>query len=194
MSDTIDHQLEHLAELHADGALSDDEFATAKANALGASAPADASGGSPTTPQTSDPILAAPTPNIPSKTVWVLLFVAALTIGGSVMGLSGGFEWAPPQALAAPVVCPGGKLVAGFDVSYTVAKKGVDFASTCVKDGHATPVSDFWLSTVMTIEYTLVAFAIFATWRLLWLRKEAGHESVATWSATGATGSRSDDA
>ena len=65
MSDTIDRQLEHLAELHADGALTDDEFAAAKANALahGSRTP----GARP--PPTTDPILAAPSPSIPPKLV-----------------------------------------------------------------------------------------------------------------------------
>ncbi|MGZ8763404.1 MAG: hypothetical protein ACXW2Y_08780 [Acidimicrobiia bacterium] len=194
MSDTIDQQLEHLAELHADGALTDGEFAAAKASTLGSPATAAASGGSPTAELTRDPILDAPRPNIPSKIVWVLLIIAAFAIGVSIMGLSGGFEWAPPQQLAAPIVCPGGELVAGFDVSYTVNTKGVDFASTCVEDGHATPISGLWLNTVMTIEYTLIFLAIFVGWRLLWLRSEARHESVATWSATGVTGTGVNDA
>jgi hypothetical protein len=186
MPDTIARQLEHLAELHAEGVLTDDEFASAKANALGP----------PATPSTADPVLAAPRPDISPKMVWVLIVIAAFTIGVSIMGLSAGFEWAPPQQLAAPVVCPGSDLVAKFDVSYTVAAKGVNLASVCVEDGHATRISDWWLSTVMTIEYTLIFLAIFVVWRVLWLRKEARREPVATWSAgsepTG-TGS-SDDA
>jgi hypothetical protein len=185
MSDTIDRQLEHLVELHAEGALTDDEFASAKANALGPLAASSAG----------DPILAAPRPDISPKMVWCLIFIAACTIGVSIMGLSGGFEWAPPQQLAAPIVCPGGDLVAKFDVSYTVAAKGVDFASVCVKDGHATPVSDWWLSTVMSIEYTLIFLAIFVVWRVLWLRKEARREPVATWSSgSGSTEVGADDA
>ena len=172
MSDTIDRQLEHLAELHADGVLTDAEFASAKANALGP----------PGSPLTADPVLATPSPDISPPTVWVLIGIAAVVIGVSVTGLSGGFEWAPPQQLAAPIVCPGGDLVAKFDVSYSVATKGVDFASVCVKGGHVTGVSGWWLSTVMSIEYTLIFFALFALWRVLWLRKEARHESVATWS------------
>ncbi len=94
-------------------------------------------------------------------------------IGVSITGLSAGFEWAPAQAPAAPIVCPGGKLVVGFDVSYSVAKKGVDFASVCVKAGEGSRVSDLWLSTVMTVEYSVIFLAIFAVWRLAWLRKKA---------------------
>ena len=184
MSDTIDHQLEHLAELHAEGVLSDDEFAAAKATTLGAP---------PGAPQ-ADPVLAAPRPNIPPNVVWFLICFAALMIGITITGLSAGFEWAQAQTPAAPIVCPGGTLVAKFDVSYSVATKGVDLASVCVKDGTSHAVSDLWLSTVMTVEYTLVFLVIFVTWRLLWLRKEARHESVATWSATGATGTGVDDA
>ncbi len=69
MSDTIDQQLEHLADLHSEGALTDDEFAIAKANTLTGQGAA-ASGGSPTTPQTPNPTLDAPTPNISPKMVW----------------------------------------------------------------------------------------------------------------------------
>lgn len=183
MPDTIDRQLEHLAELHAEGVLTDDEFAAAKADTLGSS----------TSRPTADPILAAPRPNIPSKIVWLLLVLGALVIGIAITGLSAGFEWSAAQAPAAPIVCPGGKLVVAYDVSYTVAAKGVDFASVCVKNGTAHAVSGLWLSTVMTLEYTVAFLAIFVIWRLLWLRKEARHASVATWSATGARGSGAHD-
>jgi Short C-terminal domain len=181
MSDTIDRQLEHLAELHAGGALTDDEFAAAKATAL--VPPGSAQPPPPATPPTPDPILAAPRPSIPSKLAAVLILFASLMIGLTITGMSGGFEWAPAQAPAAPIVCAGGELVARFDVAYTVNTKGVDFASVCVKDGEARAISGWWLATVMTIEYTVVAFAIVSGWRLLWLRKERRHESLATWSS-----------
>jgi hypothetical protein len=190
MSDTIDHQLEHLAELHAEGVLNDDEFTAAKANALGPPAVSAASG----IPAASDPILAAAAPNIPSKIVWFLLVVGAFIIGVTIMGLSSGLEWSPAQAPAAPIVCPGGRVIVGYDVSYSVATKGVDLASVCVKNGTTYAISDLWLSTVMTVEYTLVFLAIFVVWRLLYLRKDQGRESLATWSKTGVTGTGVDDA
>jgi Short C-terminal domain len=184
MSDTIDHQLEHLSELHADGALTDDEFATAKAHTLGSTG-ATPSGASPAA---ADPILAAPAPNIPPNIVWFLLVFGAFIIGATITGMSAGFEWAPAQAPAAPIVCPGGKLVVGFDVSYSVAAKGVDLASVCVKNGSARQVSDLWLSTVMTLEYTAIFLVIFVGWRSLYLRR-ARDVPVTNWSADGTTSS-----
>ncbi len=170
MPETIDRQLEHLAELHAGGALTDDEFAAAKATALGGSSPMPASEEEP-----DGPILAAARPSIPSKLVPLLIFFASLIIGITITGLSAGLEWASAQVPAAPVVCPGGELVAGFDVSYTVNTKGVDFASVCVKDGEAREISGLWLATVMIIEYTALTFVILYGWRLLALRKERRH-------------------
>jgi len=167
MPDTIDRQLEHLAELHADGALTDDEFAAAKAAALGASSPIPVSEG-----ETDGPILAAPRPSIPPKLVPLLILFAAAIIGITITGLSTGLEWSPAQVPAGPVVCPGGELVAGFDVAYTVNAKGVDLASTCVKDGGAREISGLWLGTVMIVEYTALAFVILYGWVLLGLRKQ----------------------
>jgi hypothetical protein len=192
MADTIDRQLEHLAELHAGGVLTDDEFAAAKANALG---PASATAApAPPAPAPADPVLAAPRPSIPSKVVAVLILFASLMTGITVTGLSTGFEWAPAQAPAAPVVCPGGELVAGFDVAYTVNAKGVDLASVCVEHGEAHAVSGWWLATVMTVEYTAIVFAILYGWRLLWLRRERNRTSPVTSApAPGAAAGGGDD-
>ncbi len=166
MPDTIDRQLEHLAELHAEGALTDDEFAAAKATAL-STAP-ETPGADP---PPDGPILAAPRPSLPPKLVPVLIFFAAAMIGITITGLSTGFEWAPAQVPAAPIVCPGGELIAGFDVAYTVNAKGVDLASVCVKGGETREVSGLWLGTVMIVEYSALAFVILYGWRLLGLRK-----------------------
>ncbi len=76
MPDTIDRQLEHLAELHAGGALTDDEFATAKATALRGSSPTPGAD-SPNDPPADGPILAAPRPSVPLKLVPLLIFFAA---------------------------------------------------------------------------------------------------------------------
>jgi Short C-terminal domain len=178
MPDTIDRQLEHLAELHAGGVLTDDEFAAAKATAL--SAAPEAPGPHPST---EGPILAAPRPSIPPKLVPLLIFFAALMIGVTITGLSTGLEWAPAQAPAAPIVCPGGELVAGFDVAYTVNAKGVDLASVCVKGGETREISGLWLGTVMIVEYTAIVFVILYGWCLLGLRRQRARRSLATWSS-----------
>jgi hypothetical protein len=185
MSQTIDRQLEHLAELHADGTLTDDEFASAKATALRA----------PTSELAPDPVLAAPRPSVPPKLVPLLMFFAALMIGITIVGLSTGLEWAPAQAPAAPIVCPGGRLVAAFDVAYTVNAKGVDLASVCVKDGTTSAVSGLWLGTVMVLEYTAVAFLLLYALRLAGLRRGRNRRTHATtWSSCAtATGPGGDE-
>ena len=170
MPDTIDRQLEHLAELHAGGALTDDEFAAAKATALSGSSQTPASD-----EETDGPILAAARPSIPTKLVPLLIFFAALMIGITITGLSTGLEWSPAQVPAGPVVCPGGELIAGFDVAYTVNAKGVDLASACLKGGETREISGLWLGTVMVVEYTALAFVILYGWVLLGLRKQRRH-------------------
>ncbi len=146
MAQTIDERLERLAELRANGSLTDEEFTAAKASALDERATTDSS------ETASEPI------QFHFSLGWMLL--AAVILGSTFVGLSTVTEWAAAQRPAAIVVCPSGSFRPGFKVSYSVATKGVDFASACVKNGTAHSVSGLFLTAVLAVEYTAIAFLV----------------------------------
>jgi Short C-terminal domain len=146
MAKTIDERLERLAELRANGSLTDEEFTTAKASALNERVTADSS------ETASEPI--------PFRFSFGWMLLAAVILGGSFVGLSMGIEWTAVQRPAAIVVCPSGSFRPGFKVSYSVATKGVNFASACVENGTAHSVSGLFLMAVLTVEYTAIAFLV----------------------------------
>ena len=55
------------------------------------------------------------------------------------------------QTVVAPVVCLGGELQTGYDVSYTVAVEGVSDAAPCVRDGVASPVPPWSMFVVLGV-------------------------------------------
>jgi Short C-terminal domain len=151
MATTIDERLDRLAELRANGSLTDEEFAAAKASALSERATTDSS------ETASEPI--------PIRFTFGWMLLAAVILGGSFLGL--GMEWTAVQRPAAIVVCPSGSFRPGFKVSHSVAAKGVNFASACVENGTAHSVSGLFLFVVLAVEYVAIAFLILLALRTL---------------------------
>ena len=163
MSGTIDEQLTQLAQLHDSGALTDAEFEAAKATALGGAPPEDRDHDLPP-PGSGDPTVLTVTEGL-ARIPLILMIVLALAGGTAVHGIASGLEWAPIQAPAAPVVCPGGTMHSGFDVSYSVSAKGISDAVSCERDGVSTPVSGWLVFGVLSIIYAVPLFLL-----LLWLK------------------------
>ena len=182
----IDEQLTHLADLHRSGALTDDEFAAAKASAIGTGSAGTGTTTSPVPPAPVVPVVRAdgapgtagalPPPASGDATVltgtealaripWILVVVLALVAGTAVHALTGAFEWEAFQVPAAPVVCPGGVMHSGYDVSYSVNTKGVSDAVTCERDGVTTPVGPWVVFGVLSVIYAVPFFLLLA-----WLR------------------------
>ncbi|HEX2736748.1 MAG TPA: SHOCT domain-containing protein [Acidimicrobiia bacterium] len=163
MATTIDERLERLAELRANGSLTDEEFTAAKASALDERATTDSSEAA------SEPI------QFHFSFVWMLL--AAVILGSTFVGLSTVTEWAAAQRPAAIAVCPSGSFQPGFKVSHSVATKGVDFASACVKNGTAHSVSGLFLMAVLAVEYTAIAFLVLLALRTV-VRARASRRDI----------------
>lgn len=95
----------------------------------------------------------------------ILVIILALSAGTIVQGMASGFEWEAIQAPAGPIVCPGGVMHTGYDVSYSVNKKGVSDAATCEKEGSTTPVPPWLMFGLLSVIYAVPFFLL-----LLWLR------------------------
>jgi len=164
MASTVDEQLSRLAELHQQGSLTDHEFASAKAAALDARTTNDVPAGPRTVYSVPEAFALLP--------IGWIIFVS-LILGLMTQAIGSAAEWEPIQRPAAPFVCSGGTMQTGFEVSYSVAAKGVDNAVTCDRDGVVSDVSGWWMFLVLTVIYSPPFLLLFLVLKLVCRRKLA---------------------
>ncbi len=158
MALSVDQQLAHLSELHDRGALSDDEFARAKATTIEAA--------TPEPPERSAVVLTSWSDACSRfRLPWMVL--ASLVLGMTVVGIGSGLEWEAVQTPAAPFVCPGGELHTGFEVSYSVNRKGVDPAAGCERDGVTRPVAAWVMFGLLSLLWAVPFLLVFLLARVL---------------------------
>jgi len=157
---TLDDQLARLVELHASGGLTDAEFARAKAAVLSGA------------PVAEDAPAAIAFGEAFSRISMGWLAVTALILGVILTGSGTVLEIEPVQLAAAPLVCSGGVLHTGYDVSYTVNTKGVEDAATCEKDGVTSDVASWLMFVVLTVVWAIPCFALLLLARMLTRRRE----------------------
>ena len=169
MANALDEQLAHLVELHGSGGLTDAEFAQTKA-------------ATPAVPPSATPAAAEATDDAPvvmtlgeafAKFPSGWMIFCAVVLGVISSGVLAILEVEAVQTVAAPVVCLGGELQTGYDVSYAVAVKGVSDAASCVRVGVASPVPSWLMFVVLGVLWEIPFLLLLYLAEVINRRKQA---------------------
>ncbi len=151
ISAALEDRLRRLADLHTDGHLDAQEFATAKRLILAATG----------LPQSTAPPVAGGVRRRGSLRPWVALLISVV-MGFVLACVSAAVTWL--QRPAGWALCSDGRFVDGNVVEHSVGATGYNFRAQCVADDGATrTVSSVQLLGVLWLEYTIALLAMFAT-------------------------------